>query len=243
MIWIFSFPIAFLAMFSAVGGYVNHLHDPSLSVRVATALLPGLLAQGILLSSFTNLASTTAQDRERGNLKRLRATPLPAAHLFAGKIAMVLIVTFVQCALLIAVGVAFFGVQLPTTASAWGTIALLLMLGVAAGSVCGIAFSSFTRTAKSASNIASGIVMLLSFISGVFIVGATFPVWMTRVAQAFPLYWLVGGLRRAMYPSWLYHGMTTGEPRPMLGLVVIAAWLVVGLGVALKWFRWQQRRG
>jgi ABC-2 type transport system permease protein len=239
MIWIFAFPIVFLALFSVIfsAEEVIQTHGSTQIVSFATIMAPGMIAQGTLLASFTNLASSLAYDRELGTLKRLSATPLSPISFFAGKIAMVLIVTLIQTAILLAVGVIALGLQLPTGASAWLNFAWLLLLGTAVGSICGIAFSSIPRTAKAAANIASGIVTLLGFISGVFIVGTNLPTWLVRISEVFPLYWLASGLRATFIPNYSF----TGTPRLGLGAIVLALWFILGAITAVKTFRWHKK--
>lgn len=245
MIWIFAFPLVMLALFSLIWGTEDLIHpaQPDLMLSFAQVFLPGMIAQGILLSSFANLAARLGFEREQGGLKRLRATPISPAAMFIAKILMVIVVTLIQTVILIIVGVAVFGVTLPTDATSWLNLTWLLLLGVAAGSACGIAFSSLPRTASAASNISSGIATLLAFISGVFIVG-NLPEWLIRVAQVFPLYWLASGLRTVFLPQGMYEYFTPGSwPAPNLGLgaLVLAAWTIVGLLVAVRTFRWQQK--
>jgi len=245
MIWIFAFPVIMLALFSLIWGTdaIADPNDTALSFHFAQIFLPGMLAQGVVLSSFTNLAGRLALDRERGALKRLRATPVSPAAMFIAKIATVLLITVIQTAILLAVGVLVFSVTLPNDSTSWFNLAWILLLGVAAGSACGIAFSSLPRTASATANVASGIPTLLAFISGVFIVG-NMPDWLLRIAQVFPLYWLASGLRVVFLTEARYEDFTPGSwPAPNLGqgALVMAAWLVVGLLVAVRTFRWQPK--
>jgi len=245
MIWIFAFPVIMLALFSLIWGTdaIVDPNDPTLAFHFAQIFLPGMLAQGVVLSSFTNLAGRLALERERGALKRLRATPVSPAAMFIAKIVMVLVVTLIQTAILLAVGVLVFGVVVPPDGMSWLNLVWILLLGVAAGSACGIAFSSLPRTASAAANISSGIPTLLAFISGVFIVG-NLPDWLMRIAQVFPLYWLASGLRVVFLTEARYEDFTPGGwPAPNLGLgaLIMAAWLVLGLVIAVRTFRWQPK--
>ena len=247
LIWTLAFPIAFFIIsVTVLGGSqtIVNPNDPSDYTTLATVILPGMLAFGFFSSGFQNLATAIAHEREKGNLKRLRATPLTPVAFFSGKIAQVLVISIVQAALLIGIGTLAFGVALPTDAGTWLNFAWIYLIGIAASTTLGIAFSSLPKTAKSAGNMASGIAMLLAFISGVFMVSSEFPTWLIRIAEVFPLYWMAGGLRATFLPEWLYQTFSfspDGSPRLLLAATVLGIWFVVGLVGCIKTFRWVPR--
>ena len=51
----------------------------------------GMIAAGIMLTSFQSLAIGIAIERDDGTLKRLRGTPMPPVAYFLGKIGLVLV--------------------------------------------------------------------------------------------------------------------------------------------------------
>ena len=109
-----------------------------------------MIAAGIFLVSFQTLAITIAIERDDGTLKRLRGTPMPPVSYFLGKIGMVLITALAQTALLLAYAALVFRVALPTEPSSWLTFAWVFVLGTAAGTVLGIAYSSVPKSGRSA---------------------------------------------------------------------------------------------
>ena len=68
---------------------------------------------------------------------------------FVGKIVLVAVVATVQTVLLLAVGVLFYGLDLPTEASRWVTFAWVFLLGVAACTLLGIAITSIVKNGRS----------------------------------------------------------------------------------------------
>ncbi len=74
-----------------------------------------MIAGGIGATSFQNLGLTIAAERERGTLKRLRGTPMPPAAYFIGKIIQVFVCTVAEVVVLVAVGMAFYHLHLPTS--------------------------------------------------------------------------------------------------------------------------------
>jgi len=245
LIWVFAFPLIFLGFFSLMFGSEAFVHPEYDHIMVSggTVFLPGLIAFGVLLCSFQSVSSWIAQEREKGGLKRLSATPLTPAAYFAGKMGMVIVTMLAQIIVLIGAAVAFFGAALPATPTAWLNFIWLVLLGSAAGTVLGVFFSNVGKTAKANSNIASGILTVLSFASGVFLVAPNFPVWLTRIAQVFPLYWLASGMRSVFMPAEMYSFLAVGEaPQLWLGAIVLGAWVIVGLLLATRTFQWNPRR-
>lgn len=242
VIFIFAYPIIMLAIFATVFGKDGATVGPDdAAIPFAQYFLPGMVATGIMLTTFQTLAISIAVERDDGSLKRIRATPLPAVSYFLGKIFQTLTVSLVQMGLLLVVARVAFGIEMPSTAQAWLTFAWVFALGTATGTVCGIGFSSLPRTGKSASAVVTPVVLVLQFISGVFFVFTDLPTWMQRLAEVFPLKWMAQGMRSVFLPdeaaaweaseSW-QHGATAA----MLG-----AWLILGLVVGVRTFRWRRR--
>jgi len=237
MIFIFAFPLIFMVLFgSMLGGQVLDGTD----VTFAQYFLAGMIATGIINTGFQSLALSISIDRDEDALKRLHGTPLPATAYFVGKIAQVLLVSVVQIAALVIVGVAFFGVSLPTHASSWATFAWVFLLGTGASTTLGIAVSSLLRNAKAGSAILTPVILFLQFVSGVFFVYSQVPSWLQHIAELFPLKWLAQGMRSVFLPD----SFTAAEVRLSwehgTAAAVLAAWFAIGLVVAVRTFRWQR---
>lgn len=245
VIFIFAYPIIMLAIFATVfgqgGATVGGDADGVGGIPFAQYFLPGMVATGVLLTSFQALAIAIAVERDEGSLKRLRATPLPAVSYFVGKIFQTIAVSVVQIALLLAVASIVFGIDLPTSPTAWLTFAWVFALGTATGTVCGIAFSALPRSGKSASAVVTPVVLVLQFISGVFFVFTDLPTWMQRVAEAFPLKWMAQGMRSVFLPPEAAAWEASGSWQHGATAVILGAWLIVGLVVGVRTFRWRRR--
>jgi ABC-2 type transport system permease protein len=105
---------------------------------------------GLFGASFQTLAIQIAVERDKGILKRLEGTPMPAASYFIGKIFMVLVTVVLEIVILLGISVALGKVSLPTDWHRWVTMVWVTLLGVTAGSILGIAFSSLARSGKAA---------------------------------------------------------------------------------------------
>ena len=241
VVFIFAYPIIMLAIFATVFGQDGATVGPPPGIPFAQYFLPGMLATGIMLSSFQHLAISIAVERDEGGLKRLRGTPLPPSAFFLGKIGEVLVTSLVQTALLLAAATLVFGVPMPTTATAWATFAWVFVLGTAAGTLCGVAFSSVPRSGKSASAVVTPIVLVLQFISGVFFVFNDLPTWMQQVASVFPLKWMAQGMRSVFLPPSAESWEVSGSWQHGATAVVLVVWAVAALVVGVRTFRWQRR--
>ena len=243
LIFAFFFPIILLGIFAAVfGGDDGTVFEDGegSGVDFVQYFLPGMVAAGIMLVSFQTLAIQIAIEREDGTLKRLRGTPMPPLSYFLGKIGMVLVTSIAQTALLLAVAAVVFGVQLPTEPEQWLTFAWVFVLGAAAGTVLGIAFSSVPKSARSASAVVTAPVLILQFISGVFFVFNDLPTWLQRIAEVFPLKWMAQGMRSVFLPPEFEANEVSGSWQHAATAVVLTVWLVLGLVLCLRTFRWQR---
>ena len=236
VVFIFALPAILLVLLGSIfGGQAA----PVPGVTTGQLFVAGMIAGGIMSTSFQYLGIGITAERDSGLLKRLSGTPMPHAAYFIGKIVQVLVCMIAEITLLLIVGVAFYHVQLPDTAERWWTFAWVCLLGCAACSLLGIAVSSPPRSARSASPLITLPVVVLEFISGVFIPFSSVPPWLQRVAAVFPLKWMAQGLRSAFLParaavlepahSW-EHGKIA---------LVLAAWIAAGLVLCIRTFRWQ----
>ncbi|RPF22180.1 ABC transporter permease [Myceligenerans xiligouense] len=243
MIFIFAYPLIMMTIFAAVFGGQEQVFDIAagqMEISFAQYFLPGMVATGIMLSSFQTVAISIAVERDDGTLKRLRATPLPVLSYFLGKVGQVLLVSVVQMTALIALAVLAFDVPMPE-GDRWWTFAWVFVLGTATGTVTGVAFSGVPRSGRSASAVVTPVVLVLQFISGVFFPYPALPEWMQQVAQVFPLKWMAQGMRSVFLPDEFAAVESTGEWQYPLIAAVLGAWLILGLVVGVRTFRWRRR--
>ncbi|WP_084631114.1 ABC transporter permease [Demequina aestuarii] len=237
MIFIFAFPMIFLVLFGTIFGGQT-LGDTD--VTISQYFLAGMIATGILNTGFQSLAISLSIDRDEDVLKRIHATPLPATAYFTGKIAQVLLVSIAQIAILLMLGVLLYDVALPTDAGRWWTFTWVFLLGTAASSAVGIATSSLLRNGKAASAILTPVVLFLQFTSGVFFVFTQLPSYLQTVAEVFPLKWLAQGMRSVFLPEYFETQEASGSWEHPMTAVMLSAWFVIGLVVAVRTFRWMR---
>jgi ABC-2 type transport system permease protein len=237
MVFIFAFPLILLFIFGSVFN-----NDVAPGVSFTQYFAAGMIASGVALTSFQSLAIAIAIERDNDSLKRLRGTPMPPLAYFLGKIGVVLVPSVVQTVLLIAVGALAFNLSLPSDPMLWLRFVWVFVLGTAAGTVLGIAYSSVPRSASSAIAVVSPVVIILQFISGVFFVFTQLPGWMQTIGAVFPLKWLAQGMRSVFLPASFAHQEASHTWQLLPTAVILGAWTVVGLALCLGTFRWQRSR-
>jgi ABC-2 type transport system permease protein len=85
-------------------------------------------------------------------------------------------------------------------------------------------------------------VIILQFISGVYFTYGQLPSWMHAIASVFPLKWMAQGMRSVFLPPEMVRAEPGGSYQLGLGAVVLGVWLVVGLFLATRTFRWVVER-
>lgn len=238
-----AFTFVFPAVILLVLGAVSSGEIGNTGVGVRQYFVPGIVALGIVFTSFANLGVGIAVERDQGTLKRLALTPMPRTAYFVGKIALVLATTAAQIALLLAIGVIFLGVDLPGTPVRWLTLGWLLVLGVTALTLLGIAVSSLPPSGKSAGAVLNLPMFLVLFVSGVFSIPFSgMPLWVQQIGAFFPIKWIVQGLRSVFLPDAAAALEPAGSWEHGRIALVLAAWCVAGLVLCLTTFRWKGRR-
>ena len=231
------FPLILLAIFGSV--FSNQIAE---GVTFSQYFVAGMIASGLVNTGFQQLAIMIPMERDFGTLKRLRGTPMPASSYFIGKSILVTLSMLVQVFLLLAAGVAFFGVNLPTTADKWLILLALLVIGSACSTILGIAFSNVPKSGRGASAVVSPVVIILQFFSGVFFVFTDLPGWMQQFAALFPLKWMTQGMRSVFLPDSFAAQEVAGTWETGRTFWIILAWLIAGLVLSIKTFKWERDR-
>ena len=229
-VFTFAFPILLLVIFASlnVGSSLRALGGISYNQYY----VPGIVAFGVISACYSNLAISLCFRREAGVLKRVRGTPLPPWIFMAGHIGSALVVSAMLVALTTAVGVLFYGVTFPGRWSALG-----LSLAVGAFCFCGLGFAMTTviSTATASPAIVNGSLFPILFISGTFfpVQGSSVLGW---VASVFPIRHFEQAVFAVFDPRVEGSGIDGGA------LVVMLAWGLGALILAIHRFRWEPRR-
>ena len=229
----FVFPIMFLVIFNLVFGDAD-IDVPGGTVDTSTFYVPAIVALSVISACYTSVAIGVSFSRDRSILKRVRGTPLPAAAFLAGHILQATTVAVLLVALVLAMGVVFYGVELP--GKAFPAFVVTLVVGAAVFCALGLAVTAAIPNAAAAPAVVNASVLPLLFISNVFIPTGAAPAWLNDFASIFPVVHFATALHTAFSP------FETGAGFEAKDLAVLAAWGVVGVLLALRFFSWEPRR-
>ena len=233
----FAFPIMLLLLFGSIfGGEIE-----GTGVNYKQVLVAGVMAASLMSVSFSNLAMNIAVERDEGTLKLLALSPVPPAAYFIGKVLMVLVCAATVDALALVIGVLFFGLTVPTDPMRWLVFAGVFSLGVAACSLLGIAYSRIARTAKAAAAVVTPPFIALQFISGVWLPHEQLPTALQWLSSAFPLRWIVQGMRYVFLPDSFLAAEPTHSWQLPAVFGILAGWVLVGAVLSRLTFRWNNR--
>jgi ABC-2 type transport system permease protein len=111
------------------------------------------------------------------------------------------------------------------------------LVGVAAFAALGMAVAGMCPSASAASAVANAIILPMAFVSGVFIPLEDPPAWLATIGNVLPLKPFAESFQDAFNPA------VDPPAFDWANLAVVAAWGVVGVLVALRWFKWEPSRG
>ncbi|MFC5821726.1 ABC transporter permease [Nonomuraea harbinensis] len=225
-----AMPLLMAVIIGAAVG--NQVVQPGTGVRVMQFVIPVMAVFGIAQGCFGTLAIRLADLRDRGWLKRLHGTPVPASAVLAGLAGASLAVAATTVAVLLTVGALFYGTQM-----VWRTLPALLLtllIGAACFTALGFAVVALVRNAAAVQLLGTGLLLALAFISDVILIGARLPAWLDAVGWAFPLRHFAHAVRDAMNP------FLTGPGFHLDHLAVLVAWGIGGAALALWRFRWER---
>jgi ABC-2 type transport system permease protein len=234
LVFTIAFPIVMLVLFNSIfihsGDNTTTLPN-NLQLDASAYFTAGIVAYSVALSTFTTLAVSLTTQRERGQLKRYRGTPMPPWTFIVGQIARATAQALAMTALLLAVGAIVYGVPVP--GSTFPAFVLYVVLGTATLCSLGIALTPFTPTPDAASTIAPFSVVMLAFFSGIWIPVDQLPNWLETVGKVFPLYHLALGLQTSLAPG------ASGSGLEFENVLVLAIWALAGVRIASRRFRWE----
>jgi ABC-2 type transport system permease protein len=161
-----------------------------------------MIGTGIWNSCFQNLAISIPLERDSGALKRLYGTPMPKSAYFVGKILLVGFLSLIEIVGLLAMGVAFYGVSFPPV-SRLPTLAWVLVLGVSACTLLGLAVAGLMRNGRTAGAVVATRRDRHTVHLGVYFVFSELPPWLQAIGSLFPLRWLTLGTALGVPPRQL----------------------------------------
>jgi ABC-2 type transport system permease protein len=200
------------------------------SVDYYDFLLPGLVAMGVMNFSIIGMSVAIARFREQRILKRILATPLPPVKFLSAQVGARLLLSLVQAALILAVGVYGFG------AHVYGNVVWLFVFALLANVVFlnfGFAVAGRSPNPDAAQGTANAVALPMMFLSGVFFPTDTLPPVMQAIVKFLPLTPLIDAMRKVSV-----EGSSITETGPQM--LLLAVWVVASFVIAARFFRFAE---
>jgi len=207
---------------------VQNMTLQSTNISSVAYLVPSILAMALMqLGVFA--AIPLVQQREKGILKRIGATPLPRWKLVGSNVLLRLLVAIVDAVVILGIGVAVFNVQIVGSVLA---VVGIVLLGAGAFLAIGFMLASFLKTEEQATGVVQVVQMPMMFLSGIFFQFDFLPGFLQTIGRFMPLTYLADALRQVMVNG------TQVAPLGM-DLAILTGWLVVCLTISARSFRWE----
>jgi ABC-2 type transport system permease protein len=224
LVFALALPVVLLLVLGSVFG-----NDPEETVYrgvgAMTYYVPAYLALVIASVTVISLPTHLAGSRERGVLKRFRASGATAWMVLVSQVSVALMLAVVSSSVLVAVAVPVY--DFPGPQSPGVLIAAFLLCAVAFAAL-GVLLGGLLPTARAAQAVGILVWFLLLFLGGAGPPREVLDTALQRVQDALPLWHAV----RVMQDAWLT--LDAG-----LSWLIIGAVLTAGSALAVLLFRWE----
>jgi ABC-2 type transport system permease protein len=225
----FAFPLMFLVIFASLN---SSNRVDFLDVKFNQYFVPAITAYGVISACYTALGIQIPMRRDSGQLKRLRATPLPSWAAIGGYIANSLVVALLLIVLTLGLGTVAYGLQ-------WHGHLLALLCTVVLGSTCfcalGVSVANLVPNADAAGPMVNIALFPVLFLSGTF-----YPIKNSMLISKVADYLPVRPFTKALFA--VFDPRTHGSGFDGRSMLVMAIWLVAAATFAVRRFSWEPRR-
>lgn len=230
---------------SAVSDYYRRAFNYSDPITIATEpapigqsvgykenIIPGMLTYPLLFSSMVVSTGAIVYEREKGTLKKIRASPIRPINMLAGKALAALFQTAIS---IIIMSVLAFFVLSPNLNWNVPLLVPILFFGSVNGIALGLIISCIGRAPQEASNAATTIAIVLQFFTGMYFPIDFLPTYMQQIGRFIPMTYAAQAMRDIMIRN-----ATLGDLILPIGTLAGAAVLLLVIGIIL-YNRWVQR--
>jgi ABC-2 type transport system permease protein len=220
------FPLMMLFLFGSIYGnepspIFNGYGSVDVSVPAYTSMIIG--TTGIM-----SLTITMSAYREKGILRRLRATPLQPQVILTAQVLVIFLMTILGMGLLILAGKLVYNLRFDGNPL---DVALAFVLGSLSFFALGFVLAGVMPTARTAQVIGMVIFYPMLFLSGAGLPLEILPDGIRKISNFLPLTHVVTLLRGL----WIGEGWN----QHITEVVVLVSLLVVGVLISAKTFRWE----
>jgi ABC-2 type transport system permease protein len=220
----------FLVIFTTLLGH-NRVNLGDRTVSSSTYYVAAMASFAVITACYTNVAMNVTFQRDLGVLKRTRGTPLPSGVYLGARVLHALMVAVLLVVVTAGFGRVFYQADIPTGIT---LVRFLVVLVIGAGSFCalGFAVTALIPNADASPAIVNASILPLLFLSGIFIpLGSNAPAWIRWIARVFPVRHFAAGMQAGFL----------GTTFSWTDVLIVAAWGVGGLLLAIRFFSWEPR--
>ncbi|MGD0646063.1 MAG: ABC transporter permease [Candidatus Bathyarchaeia archaeon] len=216
-------PLFLLVIFGSIPAFRNAV--PGTSLSAFEVYIPILMVTVLIFIGLFGLPYPIARDREIGWLRRISTTPVSPTKLLAAQVTINITIAGVAFAIL-SVGSVLFGVkgsfEIP------GFVLSIVLATIALFSL-GVLIAALAPSQGVAAGMAQGLLYPLLFFAGIYIPIQFLPGYLQTISNFTP----VGAAVQALDSSM------QGTFPSIVPLLVMAAYTVFFVFVAIRYFRWE----
>jgi ABC-2 type transport system permease protein len=194
-------------------------------------IIPGMLTYPLLFSSMVVSTGAIVFEREKGTLKKIRASPIPPLYMLGGKALAALFQTSISITVMSVLAYFLLSPNLN-----WNIPLLIpiLFLGSLNGIALGLIISCIGRAPQEASSAATTIAIVLQFFTGMYFPIDYLPSYMQQIGRVIPMTYAAQALRDVMIRNATLNNLLLP-----IGTLAGAAAILLVVGVLL-YKRWVQ---
>jgi ABC-2 type transport system permease protein len=226
LLFSFAFPLLVLVLLGGIFGDQHMKLGAYRGVKMMNWYVPAFIALVIASIGTISLPVHLSTYRERGVLRRLRASGVSEVALVGSQLMVSLGVALVGALIISMLGVFAYGVRVPASIS---EVALAYVVSVFCFAGIGILLASVAPTARAAQAVGLLLWFVMLFVSGTSAPLHLLPSWMVDIGKALPLYHSV----LTLVDPWIGRGTNWEQ------LGIVAAIGTVATLASLRLFRWE----
>ena len=226
LLFSFLFPILVLVLLGGIFGSERMDAGAFAGVKMVDWYVPSYVALVIASIGTVSLPVHLASYRERGVLRRFRASGVSEAALLGSQLLISLGVAFIGALCITILGMLAYGTSVPASP---GGVGVAYVVGVFCFSAIGVLLASLAPTARAAQSVGLLLWFGMLFVSGTSAPPDQLPSWMMTVGKWLPLYHVV----LTLVDPWIGRAMNWTQ------LGIVAAIGLAATVVCLRFFRWE----
>ncbi|MDH5482131.1 MAG: ABC transporter permease [Candidatus Bathyarchaeota archaeon] len=195
-------------------------------------IVPGMLCYPLLFSSMVVSTGAIVYEREKGTLKKIRASPIRPINMLFGKTLAALFQTAISILVMTVLAVTLLTPRLNWNVS---LLAPIMFLGSMNGIALGLIISCIGRAPQEASNAATTIGIVLQFFIGMYFPIEYLPIYLQQIGRVIPMTYAAQAIRDVMVRNAALNEIVM----PMITLTASAT-ILYAVGVLL-YKRWVEK--